>query len=319
MSASPPIWLTTAWEGLVKRQAQHTLPHAWVWVGHKGVGKRELSQAFAQRLLCQTQTACGYCHACVLFSCGHHPDYRCLDPLDAGQIKIDQIRAATESLTKTAQQGGYRVVVIQDAHTLNVAAGNALLKTLEEPGDDTLLILLTDREAFLSATLRSRCQLLKITADEVAAYDWLQTQHLSAEAARACLALSENAPFLAIELAQSHYSEAREQIFKKIKQRVSGEISAVEAARDLVDKPLDNTLLLLQLAFMEIIRRKTAMVTDVVLQPLADRFTLGSLFASYDAIVAARRQIQGNFNLNVNLALENVFLTMGAHSPTYIE
>lgn len=309
MNASP-VWLRTTWEGLLRRHAQHTLPHALLLVGSKGIGKKEISFAFAQVLLCQTQSACGECHACTLFVCNHHPDFFMVAPQEHGQIKIDQIREVIESLTKTAQQGGYRVVVIQDAHAMNTAAANALLKTLEEPGDRTLLMLLTDREAFISATLRSRCQVLKVEVDEEAALDWLQTQNLSEDAAHSFLALSENAPFLAAQLAQSNYVAERAAIFKKIKQVVSGELSAVAATQDLLDKPLDEILLSFQMAFMDLIRVKTGFKSDAALSGLCEQFSLARLFAHYDFMLGLRRQINSRLNLNATLLLENLFLNL---------
>lgn len=310
MSTSYPVWLQATWDNLTKRKAQQALPHAMLLVGSKGIGKYELSVAFAQHLLCQTQDACGHCHSCHLFAAQHHPDFMLVAPQEHGQIKIDQIRAVIENLTKTAQQGGYRVVIIQDAHAMNTASANALLKTLEEPGANTLLLLLTDREAFISATLRSRCQILKINVDEQAALDWLVTQDLSPEAAQTFLTMSEGAPLLAVQLVQSNYAAERQTIFKKIKQVVHAEIAAIAAASDLLDKPLDETLLLFQLAFMDLIRVKTGMRQDASLTSLSEFFSLTRLFANYDAIVAFRRQVNSRLNLNASLLLENMFLKL---------
>src|SRR3990167_4849307 len=154
-------YLQPVWNNLQKYKAQQRLPHALLFVG-EGIGKKELSLALAQQLLCQTQNTCGTCHACHLFVSGTHPDFFLITPQEHGQIKIEQIRQLSEALQQTAQQGGYRVVVVEQAHAMNVAAANALLKTLEEPGNNTIIMLLTERVAFLAATLRSRCQIIHV-------------------------------------------------------------------------------------------------------------------------------------------------------------
>lgn len=305
-----PAWLLPAWDGLLRRKAQHALPHALLLAGAKGVGKYEFSLAFAGQLLCQTQQACGTCHACVLFSCGHHPDLFLLAPQEHGQIKIDQVRSVIERLTQTAQQGGYRVVIIQEAHAMNVASSNALLKTLEEPGAQTVLMLLTDREALLPATLRSRCQTIKLYAQEAPALAWLTELGLSPQQAHDFFTLSEGAPYTALQLSQSDYHALREKLIIKIKKAISNEISVVTAAADLLDKPLDETLCLFQTIIMDLIRSKTLMKQDEALQALTEKFTLAKLFGCYDAIISLRKQINAHLNLNATLLLENLFLTV---------
>ncbi|MDG4870023.1 DNA polymerase III subunit delta', partial [Guyparkeria sp. 1SP6A2] len=74
------------------------------------------------------------------------------------QIRIDPIREVNRFVSQTAQQGGYRVIVVSPAEAMNIAAANALLKSLEEPGEKTLFILLSDVPSRTLPTIRSRCQ-----------------------------------------------------------------------------------------------------------------------------------------------------------------
>lgn len=136
--------------------------HAYLVGMHQGYGGFELSLTLAQVALCKQPTAggpCGHCKACQLFLAGNHPDFYKVEA-DGNQIKVDQIRELCQRLTSTAQQGGKRVAVIKNCERLNVAAANALLKTLEEPGKETLLLLQTDTPSRLMATISSRCQRL---------------------------------------------------------------------------------------------------------------------------------------------------------------
>jgi len=133
------------------------------------------------------------------------PDYRELQPEGASlTIRIDPVRALVDWLQLTAQGGGYRAALLLGADTMNRNAANALLKTLEEPGERGLLVLVADRVAALPATVRSRCQLLVLPAGERAvALDWLAGRVPDPVAA---LDRARGRPFAALEA----FDETRE-------------------------------------------------------------------------------------------------------------
>lgn len=144
---------------LAQLQSQH-IPHAQLVGIDSAYGGELLSVFMARAAMCLQPTAtgaCGFCKSCQLFNAGNHPDFYQVTA-DGNQIKVDQIRELCSRLTATAQQSGRRVAVIHHSERLNSAAANALLKTLEEPGKDTLLILQSDMPACLMATISSRCQ-----------------------------------------------------------------------------------------------------------------------------------------------------------------
>ena len=104
--------------------------------------------------------ACGQCSGCITLQAGSHPDFLSLQPEEKSKfIKVDQIRSLCESMAKTSQQGGWKVAVIFPAETMNIAASNALLKSLEEPEPNTLIILVSSRLSTIPMTIRSRCQI----------------------------------------------------------------------------------------------------------------------------------------------------------------
>jgi DNA polymerase-3 subunit delta' len=180
-------WQMPAWEQL--QQLRGRLPHAILFHGMEGIGKATFAEYFAQSVLCDAPGAdghaCGRCASCGWFSQYSHPDYRRVRPEtleedgadgdDAGEaadgkksakaskapskeIKIDQIRALSDFMNISTHRQGMRVIVLYPAEALNVAAANALLKTLEEPPPHTLFLLVTHGIDRLLPTILSRCR-----------------------------------------------------------------------------------------------------------------------------------------------------------------
>ncbi len=135
------------------------LPHAYLFEGPAGIGKRLMALALARAIFCQQGNGCGDCAACRKVDHHNHPDLHFVEA-DGNSIKIEQIRTMQKELSYRPLEAPKKICVIDDAEKLNLAAGNALLKTLEEPTANTLIILLTDRPDALLITVRSRCQRL---------------------------------------------------------------------------------------------------------------------------------------------------------------
>jgi len=199
-------WQTEQWQQLVSRQRQDKLPHAVLLSGAEGLGKRQFANQFAESLLCHDNnadaTACGQCRGCLLLRAGSHPDIKYIEPEEAGKaIKVDQVRALTNFTVLSAQfDQGYKVVLIGPAENMNRAAANSLLKTLEEPADNTVLILYTSAPQRLLATIKSRCQRLNFIAPTYAvATEWLTSQ--SVANAQQWLEIADGAPLAALNLA----------------------------------------------------------------------------------------------------------------------
>lgn len=176
-------WLQQPLKQIITELSHNTLSHSLLLGIEKGYGGDLLADSIAKVALCQHLSAtgaCGTCKNCQLVQAGNHPDLY-LIKADGNQIKIDQIRALCQKLSATAQQGGRRVAVLYNCERLNQASANALLKTLEEPGANTLLVLQSDAPASLLATIKSRCQRVTFTLPQrkdITA--WLQ-QHYGIE------------------------------------------------------------------------------------------------------------------------------------------
>jgi len=145
---------------LINSVLQDHVVHAYLFAGPAGVGKTTTALAYARALLCAHPVAgdaCGKCRSCRQVAGGNHPDLFMLEP-DGASIKIEQVRAMLRRVTYRSYQGGRKVFIINPAEAMTADAANCLLKTLEEPPDDTVFILLTSQPQALLPTVLSRCQ-----------------------------------------------------------------------------------------------------------------------------------------------------------------
>jgi DNA polymerase-3 subunit delta' len=146
------------------------LPHALLFTGDDGVGKKLTAKAFAMACNClnlksarprhadlDVIDACGDCAPCRKIAGNHHPDVIHVAPLSS-VIRIAQIRTLLQTLTLKPNEADRRVVILSDAQAMNAEAGNALLKVLEEPPDRTLLVLTASQPSDLLPTVVSRCR-----------------------------------------------------------------------------------------------------------------------------------------------------------------
>ena len=140
---------------------QH-IAHAYLFTGPAHVGKTHLAVEFASALNCTgDMPPCGACRACVMTAQGTHPDVIRIEP-DGDRIKIDQVRGLQYDLALSPHEGLWRVCIISDFQTATVEAENALLKTLEEPASQAVLILTATDASLLLPTIVSRCQVLPL-------------------------------------------------------------------------------------------------------------------------------------------------------------
>jgi len=202
----PYPWQQPHWQALLAQIERDKLPHALLLTGQKGIGKWHYAQLLANYLLClqpKSGLPCGQCRSCELLAAGNHPDKIIVAPEETNKlIKVDQIRHLSMFVSKTAQQQGYKVALIGPVEQLNVNAGNALLKSLEEPAGRTLLILTTHVSSGVMATIRSRCQLqaMPVPARAVS-IEWLNSINIAADA-QALLDISAGSPLQANELSE---------------------------------------------------------------------------------------------------------------------
>lgn len=157
-----------------KRMLQRSLlsdrvPHAYIFKGPEGVGRKLFGRGFAAAVNCRDRSsvsACGVCPSCVKILSGNHPDFLIISP-EKGGIKIGQVRKLCKDLTYPPYESRMRVVILEDVHAMRPEAANSLLKTLEEPPENNLLILTADSSREILATLTSRCQVVPFSGLQV--------------------------------------------------------------------------------------------------------------------------------------------------------
>jgi DNA polymerase-3 subunit delta' len=212
-------WQTESWQALQGLRVR--LPHALLLRGAQGIGKLDLALNFAQAMLCEKPhsdgTACQECNSCHWFAQDSHPDFRFIQPdalsVEEGdekpggkkpsrEISVDQIRDLSTFANFSAHCGGYRVVLIHPAEAMNNNAANSLLKTLEEPTDKLLFLLVSHKPQQLLPTILSRCLSFMLhTPTREAGAAWLAQQGVKNP--EYALAQTGFAPLQALDWAES--------------------------------------------------------------------------------------------------------------------
>ena len=166
------------------------MPHSMLFCGIDGVGKRLVAEAMTAAILCHNHvdgTACGRCPSCQALLAGTHPDFFQVVPDENASspiIKIEAIRQMQDKIARLPILSRQRVVIIDDSQTMNEAASNCLLKTIEEPGEQIYFILVTNSVMALLDTIISRCmreEFAGLSSEDIASL--LVQKGLSAERA----------------------------------------------------------------------------------------------------------------------------------------
>lgn len=163
------VWLQEHQRQLSRQILTNKLPHAFVISGVQSSGYDSLASWLISSLVCQSMKTnennivnpCEQCKACYLAQNQNYPDHIALIP-EKVHLGVDEIRRLSEFFQKTAQLGQFKTAIIHQADSMTIAASNALLKTLEEPTDNSVIILLTERIDALLPTVISRCQQIQI-------------------------------------------------------------------------------------------------------------------------------------------------------------
>ncbi len=308
----------------ILRQAlrNQRIAHAYLFEGPDGIGKRLIALALARALLCQDRTGCGDCTSCRKVDHNNHPDIHLLDA-DGLSIKIDQVRALQHELSLKPLEGQYKVCLIDGADHLIPAAANALLKTLEEPQKNTVIILLSNRPESLLDTIRSRCQRLP--------FQRLPKHHLAEVLANRLdlgetdatilAALSDGSFKKALGQNRDLYLERRRELLRSLSSLSAGSIIPIfKLAEELAaDKDqLPEILDIFQAFYRDLLLlmhgRPTNELVNLDLREALHRQlsneTTESLLKKLQALEAGRFHLQRN--VNRQLAMETMLMSMNS-------
>jgi DNA polymerase-3 subunit delta' len=315
-------WHREAWGQVQASRAAGRLHHALLVGGAPGLGKLRLAEALAQSLFCtgpdMDGIPCGACRSCHLFRVGNHPDLHRIAPdpgSKSGEIKVAAVREMADSEALTAQLGGYKVVIVSPADRMNPNAANSLLKTLEEPSSNTLLVLVSSRPGRLLPTIRSRCQVLQLRRPaEAEALQWLQGQGLRGDPLPA-LRLAGGAPLAALALLEEGSMQRRSAALDRFLALGHGRGDPVAAAAAWMQWDLPLLFGWMSGWVADVLRLASGHPAPHLNNPdrateLAERAVQGdqaALHRYWGRVVTAREQLDST-NLNPQLLLEGLLV-----------
>jgi DNA polymerase-3 subunit delta' len=222
--------------GLARAVQTGRVPHAYLFEGPPGVGKRGAALGLALALNCEQAPGrgCGVCETCRRIEAGIHPDAPTFAP-DGPQLVIEQAKAIVALAQSRPHEAAVRVIVVDGADTLNASAANSLLKTLEEPAPRNHLVLCTSAPDRLLPTIRSRAQRVRFHPLSEEALLRIATAHgIGAAPARVAVALADGSAARMLEAARADDGAAWEAI-ERLREAVAapGIIPSLDAASAL--------------------------------------------------------------------------------------
>ena len=304
-----------------------TLPHAMLFTGLAGVGKKDAALILAMACNCRRSGSdperdlpvpCGNCPACRKIRTGVHPDIIQIRP-SGSFIRIAAIRDLVHTASMKPYEARYRVAILTDAQRMNPEAGNALLKLLEEPPEQTLILLTALQTSDLLPTIVSRCQHIRfrpLARDRLASI--LTEEHgIQQERAEVLAAAAEGSLDHALAMSQNRWEERRNGWIGAFEDLFAGPVSAKLAFSEMLAADrnnLDETLALLKtwIRDLAVYRYRPRLVVNRDLEDrirrAGDRYSAKQLADFLTALERAQRRISSN--ANPRLALEAMTLEL---------
>lgn len=305
--------------------ARQTIGHAYLFSGDEGIGKRLMAVQFAQALSCETPPSssqpdsCGQCRACHQVAAGTYPDVLLIQPEQEKanpQIKIEQVREIERHMIYRPLFSSHKVCIIDDADRLTTSAANAFLKTLEDPPEHSLFILVTSQPLRLLATVRSRCLTLRFSSATSTQFEGALAlkQAVAGDDAKFLAQISGNRIGVAFGTDVSQLRSRHDRFFQLCRdETLANPTSILQQAEDLSKQFPDviewlahglRDLLLVSIgAAQDLLLHQTDIETLRQVVDSVDPAHLVELAEVLQTLEQAPRQ-----NLNLQLALENFLL-----------
>ena len=321
-----------------------TIPHALLFTGPEGVGKENAAVAFAMACNCSAsksssetgranirtddfpdsgkhqkrERACGSCKSCRKIKSNNHPDIIRVQPFGSF-IKIDQIRALCQTLALKPYEAIRRVVIMTDAHSMNPAAGNALLKALEEPPANTILILVTARASGLLPTIISRCQPIRFNpiSRQNLVSALMHEYGVGSDEAGIIAAMAGGSMSRALRMHRNNWIKRRNWLIGELDALSTGSVNRFLAVANQLSNSKDDLpdafevikswfrdLLIAKLHPHKVLNHDLA----ATLQQTSQKISLTSLLSKFETIQSAQNAIQAG--THIRLAMETMLLKL---------
>lgn len=315
-------WQTTQWQFLINTYQQKRLSHAYLLSGVAGLGKIHFAREFSTFLLCEDpckkNTACGKCRSCHWMHVQSHPDFFAVFPHEKDHaIKIDDIRAVIQKTTQTSQRGGYQVVLIAPAEAMPIGSANALLKTLEEPSGDVVILLVSHDQHAIPATIMSRCQTIFFSGDHSdQTVQWLKENVSESSDINLLLSITHQAPLMVKTWSDQHYLSLRDEIIAHCDQLTHQAISAIQPIAIWLKYDIAVLLQILLTLFLDILRLQLKIAASFLtysdcqekIAALSQKISSQAIYQLIDLILEQKKMLSVGVSLNQQLLLENIFI-----------
>jgi DNA polymerase-3 subunit delta' len=295
------------------------ISHSYIFEGIPGCGRRTTALALIQAIFCRESSddACGVCPSCRKVASGNHGDIHFVQPLpDKRDISIDQLREIQRELSLRPYEAPRKACILEPAERMSVNAANSLLKTLEEPPGNAIIILLSENSDMLLPTIRSRCQLIRfapLSPENISTL--LEISGMEPDTAKLLAPMSEGSMQRAGELDNDALSARQNVLIQHLSVLDIGRISSIFDTAEELAGNRDETLAALDmlLSFARDTVYLHAGCPDIVnttirpsLESFAARCTLEGALQMVGAITETRRSVQRN--ANNKLALDCLFM-----------
>ena len=311
-------------ENAVKADA---VSHAYILNGERGSGKKMLANLFAMSLQCEDREedgdACGKCRSCRQALSGNQPDIIRVSHEKPSTISVDDIRQQVNNdIVIKHYSSRYKVYIIPDADMLSVQAQNALLKTIEEPPEYAVILLLTENAETLLPTIRSRCVMMKLRniKDQLVKKYLMEQMEIPDYKADVCVAFAQGNMGKAIMLATSEYfNEIKEEAVHLLRNINEMDVSELmEAVKKCMTFKLEinDYLDVIAIWYRDVLLYKATKNVDRVvfsdqLRYIKERASKSS-YEGIENILEALEKAKGRLKANVNfeLTMELLLLTI---------
>lgn len=297
--------------------------HSYIFEGLSGCGRRKTAMALIQALFCQSgeDDACGTCSSCRKITSGNHADIHFIQPLpDKRDISIDQLREMQRELALRPYEAPRKACLIEPAERMSVNAANSLLKTLEEPPGNAVIILLSENAGMLLPTIRSRCQLVRfapLSPEHVRQV--LERTGIESEAAAILAPMAGGSVQRALELDDESLTEKQELLLKHLSQLNISRIASIFNAAEELSGNRNETLEILDMLISisrDIVHLAagSSEIINAAIRPALESMSRGlnldrALQMTAD-VIEIRQAVQRN--ANVKLALDHLFIKMAS-------